>query len=94
MPANVPGNRVHQMGLAETDPAVKKERVEGHRMNRVGTSLGDTSRRGVSQFVRLADDEILEGKALVKSSEVRLVLANFECHGRLGQGGRVSVTIF
>jgi hypothetical protein len=63
-------------------------------MNRVGTSLGDTSRRGMSQLVGLADDEIFEGKALVESSEVRLVLANFDRYRRLRQSGRVSATIF
>src|SRR4029077_4918445 len=92
--AHVPGNRMHQMGLTETDSAVKKERVEGHGMNRIYTSFGDTSRCRVSQFVRLANDEILECKPLVKGRELCLVLVNFECDGRLAQWRRVSGTIF
>ena len=77
---------MHQMGFAEADPAVEEERVKRHHMNRVGASLGDASRRSMGEFVGFADDEILESEALVERRELRLVLADFERAGGLGQG--------
>ena len=66
MLADVPSHRVHQMGLAETDPAVKVERVERNRLNGVGAGLSDMSSGGMSELVGLADDEILEQQALIE----------------------------
>ena len=52
------GHGMHQVGLAEPDAAVQKERVEGN-----GRRIGDATRSGVGQLVRLADDEVLEREA-------------------------------
>ena len=52
---DVPGDGMHQMGLAKADPAIEEQRVERHRRR-----LGDPPRGGVGKFVGLADDEILE----------------------------------
>ena len=87
MPANVPGHGMHQMGLAEADPAIEKQRVERHRVKRGGAGFGDASRGGVSELVGLADDEILESEARVERRELRLVLADFEHAGGLGEAG-------
>ena len=63
--AHLPGDGVHQVGLAEADAAVEEQRVEAHRPA-LGHALGDPARGGVRQLVRLADDEIVEGAAPVE----------------------------
>ena len=55
-------DRVHQVGLAEADPAVQEERVVG-----VPGSLGDRQAGRVSQPVGRADDEVGEGVARVEA---------------------------
>ena len=64
--ADMPGDRVHQMGLAEADAAIEEERVERHGMDRAGAGLGNPPGGGMGQFVGLADDEILEREARVE----------------------------
>ena len=77
--ADVPGDRVHQMGLAEPDPAVKEERVERHRPISAGAGLRDTPGGGMGKLVGLADDEVLEREALIERRLLRPVLADLEC---------------
>ena len=62
----MPGDRVHQMGLAEADAAIEEKRVERHRLFRADAGFGDPPGGGMGQFVGLADDEILEGEARVE----------------------------
>ena len=76
--ADMPGDRMHQMGLAEPDAAVEEQRVERHRVNRAGASLGDPPGGGMGQFVGFADDEVLEGEARVERQELRPVVADLE----------------
>ena len=64
--ADVPGDRMHQMGLAEADPAIKEQRVERHAVDRRDAGLGDAAGGGVGQLVGLADDKILEGEARIE----------------------------
>ena len=58
---HLPGDRVHQVGLAEADAAIEEQRVERHR-----SAVGHAPRRGMGELVRLADDEILEGEARIE----------------------------
>ena len=58
---DVPADGVHQMGLAEPDPAIEEERVVGRRRR-----LGDPPRRRVGELVGLADDEIAEHEARIE----------------------------
>ncbi len=51
-------DRMHQMGLAQTDPAVEKQRVVG-----AGRGFGDRQRRGMREAVGIAYDELIEGVA-------------------------------
>src|SRR5207248_1429686 len=83
MAANMPGHRMHQVGFAQTDAAVEKQRVERHHVNRVGARLGDPAGGSVGQLVGFADDEIPEGEALIKSRELRPVLADIRSEGGL-----------
>ena len=64
--ADVPGDRVHQVSLAEADPAVQEQRIERYIVHRRHARLGNPARGGVGQLVRLADDEILEGEARIE----------------------------
>ena len=73
---DMPGDGMHQMGLAEPDPAIEEQRVEGH-----GARLGDALRCGMGELVRLADDEILEGEARI---ERRAHILRGEGGGRVG----------
>ena len=59
--ADLPGDGVHQVGLAEPDAAVKEQRVE-----RRDGQLGDALGRREGELVRLADDEVLERAARIK----------------------------
>ena len=59
--ADLPGDRVHQVGLAEPDAAVEEQRVERRR-----GELGDALGGGERELVGLADDEVLEGAARVE----------------------------
>ena len=54
-------DRVHQVGLAEADPAVQEQRVVG-----VAGALGDRQAGGMGQAVGRADDEVGEGVAGVE----------------------------
>ena len=54
-------DRVHQVGLAEADPAVQEERVVG-----VAGSLGDRQAGGVGEPVGRPDDEVGERVARVE----------------------------
>ncbi len=66
------------MRLAEPDPAIEEQRVEGR-----GRRFGDAARGGVGQLVRLADDEIVEREARI---ERRGKLRRFRRAHRLGGG--------
>ena len=59
--ADVPGDGVHEVGLAEPDAAIEEKRVEGRRL-----SFGDAPRRGIGELVGLADDEAVEGAARIE----------------------------
>ena len=59
--ADLPGNGMHEMSLAEPDPAIEKQGIERYRVG-----LGHAPCRRIGQLVRLADDEILEGEAQVE----------------------------
>ncbi len=59
--ADVPGDGVHEMGLAEADAAIEEERVERHRVR-----FGDAPGCGMGELVRLADHEVLEGEARIE----------------------------
>ena len=61
-------DRVHQVGLAQPDAAVEKERVVGHRGR-----LGHRLRGGVGEAVRIPDDEVVEGVARVEVSGPQFV---------------------
>ena len=82
---------MHQMGLAEPDPAIEEQRVERHRAHRAGAGLGDPPRRGMGELVGLADDEILEGEARVEARQLRPVFADFERRGRRARPARSDV---
>ena len=60
-------DRVHQVGLAEADPAVQEERVVG-----VAGALGDRQAGGVGEAVGRADDEVGEGVARVEVGRATL----------------------
>ena len=64
--ADVPGDGMHQVGLAEPDAAIEEQRVERHRVDRSGAAFGHPPGGGMRQLVRLADDEVLEGEARVE----------------------------
>ena len=71
---------MHEVCFAQADAAVEKQRVKGHR-----TAIGNAARRGMGQFVGLADDEMIEGTGLVeRQAGQRQILAT----QRLGGGGR------
>ena len=46
---------LHEVGLAQPDPAVEEQGVEGDR-----AALGHAPRGGMGQFVRFPNDEALE----------------------------------
>src|SRR3546814_4399090 len=62
--ADMPRDRMHQMGLAEPYAPVQKERIERH-----ASGLGSPAARRMGELVRLAGDEIVEREALVRSEE-------------------------
>ncbi len=76
--ADVPCHRVHQMGFAEPDSTIEKQRIERDCVRRADTSLGDVPGGGMGELVRLADDEILENEALIKRQVLRLVVADVD----------------
>ena len=47
---------MHQMGLAQADPTIEKQRVERDR-----AALGDPARGGMGQFIRLAHHKTVKG---------------------------------
>jgi hypothetical protein len=57
---------MHQVGLAESDPAVEEQRIERWRVGR-----GDAPRGSEGEIVGLADDEMLEGEARIESGRCR-----------------------
>ena len=80
---------VHQVGLAEADPAVQEERVVG-----VAGALGDRQARGVGEAVGRADDEVRERVARVEVGRAALAAdpgrleADLLALGRAAAGGR------
>ena len=54
---------VHQVRLAQSDPAVDEERVVRSRRR-----FGDGSTRGVRKLVRRSDDEGVEGVAKIQTA--------------------------
>jgi hypothetical protein len=78
--AHVPGDRMHQMRLAEPNPAVKKERVERHRWRRSGAGLGHSPGGRVRQLVWLANHKVLEAETLVeRCRKLALVVGDIGC---------------
>ena len=77
-------DRVHQVRLAEADPAVQEERVVG-----VARALGDGQGGGVGQAVGRADDEVGERVARVEVGGAALAAdpGRLDAH-LLGRGGR------
>ena len=61
--ADVPGDGVHQVGLAEADAGIEEQRVE-----RRDIGFRDPARRRPGELVGLADDERIEGEAAVERS--------------------------
>ncbi len=59
----MPGNGMHEMGLAKPDTAIEEQRVE-----RDALTLGCTPRHSKGKLVRLANDKIGEGVARVEST--------------------------
>ena len=59
--ANMPGNRMHQMGFAQAHAAIEIERVERHDIG-----LGHAARSGISKFIRFADNKIVERAARIE----------------------------
>ena len=83
--ADVPGDGVHQVGLAKPDTAVNEQRIEGH-----GLGIGGPPGRGVSQLVGLADNEIVEREPWIERP-ADLDRAGADAIGRgrlLGAAGR------
>ena len=67
------------MGLAETDPAIEEQRVEGDGLVGRGAGLGDAPSGGVGQLIRLADDEVLEGEARIeRGGKMTLVIRDLD----------------
>jgi len=64
--SDVPGDRVHQVRLAEPDIAIKKQRVEGDDERLRGAAFGDTAGGRVREIVGLSDDKILKGEARIE----------------------------
>ena len=60
-------DRVHQVGLAQTDAAVQKERIVG-----VRRGPGDGLRGGVGEPVGVADDELFKSIASIKVGDTEL----------------------
>ncbi len=78
---HLPGDRVHQVGLAQADAAVEEQRVEGD-LAALGDALGHPAGRGVGELIRLADDEVLEGAAPVDRRGRQLEIRNDRAAGR------------
>ena len=77
--ADMPGDGMHQMRLAEPDAAIEKQRVEGD-----GCRFCRAARHGERQFVRLADDKIRECVTRVEAGTKRFA-------GRRRPGGRAAL---
>ena len=71
-----PCDSMHQVRLAQADTTVEEQRVERHR-----AAFGDAASGGMGQFVRLAHNETVKGKALVQRRARQLVY----CGGRTGR---------
>ena len=79
-------NGVHQVGFAQADTTVKKQRVEGD-----GATFGNATCGGVGQFVGFADNKVVKAKAGVKRGGVDLAVRRLGCGGGLGAGwGRIN----
>ena len=83
---HLPGDRLHEVGLAEADAAVEEQRVEGDRAA-LGHALGDAARGGVGELVRLADDEVVEGAAPVDRRGRQVVTGRRRRAAAPGAGG-------
>ena len=75
---DVPGHGMHQVRLAEPDSAVKKERIERHRMNRADTGFRDAPCCRMRKFVGLPDHKILEKEPVIQRQVLRPLVADFE----------------
>ena len=79
---DMPGDGMHQMGFAQTDAGIQKQRVKG---NVVG--FRHFARRGISKFVGFADHEIVKGVLRVERHRQRLSgFSERGVFGRLGGG--------
>ena len=79
----LPCDGMHQVGLAQTDAPIEEQGVERNR-----PAFGDATRGGMGQFVRLAHDETVKGKAPVQGCAGQLVGCKGGHGGGLGQGCR------
>ena len=80
--ADIPGQGMHEMGLAEPHPAIEKQRIKGHLVGFRHAAGG-----GEGQLVGLADDEI--GKRIIgieRRADVLLPVGP----GAVAQGGIAS----
>ena len=68
-------DRVHEMCLTEADAAIKEQRIVG-----CGFCFCDTACGSEREFVRLADDEILESEARIERC-AQGVLRRLIAHG-------------
>ena len=57
---------MHQVGLAQPNAAIKKQRIKGH-----GPAFGHATGGGMGQFVRLADNEPIEGKTRIQRRRLK-----------------------
>ncbi len=60
---DVPGDGVHEVGLAEADAAIQEQRIERHVLG-----LRHSAGGGVGELVRLAHDELIEGEPGIEGS--------------------------
>ena len=80
---------MHQMRLAKADAAVEEQRIEAG----AGWLLGDAPRAGVSEFIRLADDECIERETRI---DLQFRIADPPCAaiGRHGSAVLLDVQAF
>ncbi len=62
-----PADGVHQVGFTEADTAIEEQRVERHII-----AFGHPAGSGMGQFVRLADNKIVEGEAWIELGQQSL----------------------
>jgi len=69
-------DRMHQMGLAQPDAAIKEQGIEGDR-----AALGHPARGGMGQLIGLADDEAGKGEARIERRAGQVGLVGLRTRG-------------